>query len=149
MRRLTLRNVALGLLILFLVSCFSCKGEEPAAAPPEGGVAPEGGAPKKAGKKAARGGGDSGEGATSDQESRALNVEMHELHYDATDKWDPFIVPTPPIITTPSSERYDLDQMTLLGIIRGSGMDAAYIRLPDGSYKIVRIGDTLGKHGGQ
>ena len=80
---------------------------------------------------------------------KELEEAKEEWRYDATDKWDPFVIPPPPIIAGESSERYDLDQMLLMGIIRGSGMDAAYIRLPDGTDRIIRIGDILGKHGGE
>jgi Tfp pilus assembly protein PilP len=146
MRRLKLRNAALGLMILILACTLSCGGQEQASAPaaqqkPEkGDLAPK---DKEAGEEEAK------TATSAAQEARALDMEKREWHYEATDKWDPFLIPPPPVNTQPSSERYDLDQMTLFGVIRGSGMDAAYVRLPDGTDKIIRIGDILGKHGGE
>jgi|GEM_PF-4455398 len=65
-------------------------------------------------------------------------------------KNDPFEVPPPPEIPAGSTvgQQFDLDQLLLVGIIKGSGYDAAYIRLPTGEGKVVRINDPLGKMGG-
>ncbi|HUT55088.1 MAG TPA: pilus assembly protein PilP [bacterium] len=125
---------ALGCLLLGVIWLAACGGQAPAPGP---SVPKENVAPTAAKEEPAP------------SESKAKETVQKEWHYDATDKWDPFAVPEPPVITEPSSERYDLDQMTLLGIIRGSNMDAAYVRMPDGTDKIVRVGDILGKHGGE
>ncbi len=86
--------------------------------------------------------------AAAEMTNLAKADEKEKWKYDPTDKWDPFLVPPEP---DPGDKPilYDLDQMVLQGIIIGSGMDAAYIRLPDGSDQVVRLGDQLGKHGGE
>ena len=130
---------AVGLLMIFMASILAC--QEQAPAPKKKSAKKEKTAPK--GKKPGR------EGEDSSAKTGLEAAEEERWRYDPSDKWDPFVIPTPPIITGPSSERFDLEQMLLQGIIRGSGMDAAYIILPDGSDRIVRIGDVLGKHGGE
>lgn len=82
-------------------------------------------------------------------EEAVTDEKKKEWKYDPSDKWDPFDTPAPPLTNqVEARDRYDLDQMLLLGIVQGSGMDGAYIRFPDGSDVIVRIGDELGKHRG-
>jgi hypothetical protein len=125
---------ALGCLLLGVIWLAACGGQGPAPAPT---VAKESVAPAAA------------PAPTAPAEGEGEETAQNAWRYDPTDKWDPFVVPRPPVITAPSTERFDLDQMTLLGIIRGSNMDAAYVRMPDGSDKIVRVGDILGKHGGE
>ncbi len=75
--------------------------------------------------------------------------EKQQWIYDPADKWDPFVTPEPPTESMVEPvERYDLDQMLLLGVISGGGMDGAFIRFPDGSDRIIRKGDLLGRHRG-
>jgi Tfp pilus assembly protein PilP len=127
------KGLAPGCLLLGVIWLASCGGPATAPAPsvPRQSVAPAA-APAPAAPTA-----------------EAAAPAEQKWTYDPSDKWDPYVVPKPPVITEPSAERFDLDQMTLLGIIRGSNMDAAYVRMPDGSDKIVRIGDILGKHQGE
>ena len=74
-------------------------------------------------------------------------IAENEWRYDPAGKNDPFVTPPAPApVDTPA--RYDLDQMALMGVIRGDGMEGAFIRFPDGADTIVRLGDVLGKHGG-
>ncbi len=76
--------------------------------------------------------------------------ESKKWEYVPEKKNDPFEVPPPPEIPAGSTvgQQFDLDQLLLVGIIKGSGYDAAYIRLPTGEGKVVRINDPLGKMGG-
>jgi Tfp pilus assembly protein PilP len=89
--------------------------------------------------------------STPEAQAAVLEEQVKTWKYDPTNKWDPFIAPPPPVeLTGPDSNRYDLDQMLLLGVVHGSeSMSAAYIRLPNGKDKIVQIGDIIGKHGGE
>ena len=67
--------------------------------------------------------------------------------YDATNKHDPFILPEP--LDAGSIENvFDVDQMVLYGVFRGSNKDRAFIKLPNGDDLIVKLDDKLGKHGG-
>lgn len=65
-------------------------------------------------------------------------------------KNDPFEVPPAPEIPAGSTvgQQFDLEQLLLIGIVKGAGYDAAYIRLPNGEGKVVRVNDPLGKMGG-
>lgn len=71
--------------------------------------------------------------------------------YIPEEKKDPFEVPDPPEIPAGNTAgvHYELDQLLLVGIIKGSGYDTAYIRLPTGEGKMVNIGEKLGKMGGK
>lgn len=125
--------------VLLLAGCGG--GQQNAAAPAAPGKETP---PKEKGKSIAP--------ATSSPEAEAAALEesIPEWKYDPSNKWDPFIKPEPPVETGPEGERYDLDQMLLLGVVHGSDpMSAAYIRLPNGKDRIVKIGDILGKHGGE
>jgi Tfp pilus assembly protein PilP len=134
---------ALGLLILVMAS--GCGGgEEAPAAPPAGGdtkpdkskLAP---APSK----------DSKAPRTKTSDGPALSASRMELlkewRYLPDTKWDPFVVPPP---REQAGEKYSLDQMILYGIIWGSGYDRAFIRLPDNTDRILKVGDVIGKHNG-
>jgi hypothetical protein len=135
------KSVIIGLFVLLLASCWGCGSDEPA---PAKAKARKGKAAKK-GKKRDR----KDEGGDKKKGGLALDIEAKPWNYDPSDKWNPFITPSPPVILGFAGDQFDLDHMMLMGVVRGSGMDAAYIRLPDGTDRIVRIGDILGKHGGE
>jgi len=103
-----------------------------------------------AGRSAARARNNAGAQDKTATDQKTEGDEEKEWRYDPANKWDPFSQPAPPV--TPIAElqaRYDLDQMALMGIVRGGGMDGAYIRYPDGTDRIIRVGDVLGKHKGE
>lgn len=85
---------------------------------------------------------------TPDKASAGDEEEDKEWAYDPSYKWDPFVMPQVQDADT-GPAKFDLDQMQLYGIIRGSNMDRAFILLPDGTDLIVKIGDNLGKRGGE
>ncbi|MFO8055696.1 MAG: hypothetical protein R6V10_00175 [bacterium] len=70
--------------------------------------------------------------------------------YVPENKNDPFEVPPAPEIPAGSTvgQQFDLEQLLLIGIVQGAGYDAAYIRLPNGEGRVVRVNDPLGKMGG-
>jgi len=132
------RAFALGVLVLGLAFCWGCPqsgGQEkktPGQAPPAATAAPA--APAAPAKEAVT--------------TAAAEEPRQEWRYDPSYKWDPFVLPPAPVRVGEASQRYDLDQMSLMGVMRGSGMDGAFVRLPDGSDRIIRKGDIIGKHGG-
>jgi hypothetical protein len=78
-------------------------------------------------------------------EAETAEATLTTWNYNPSEKWNSFMVPEsnlPP-------EKYGLDQMQLTGIIRGSGMDGAFMRLPDNTDRIVRLNDRLGKFDGE
>lgn len=129
-------GMTLGALLIITALAWGCEQEDSQAS---SAVKREDVSPAKANRKAM---------AKANNKPAEAKVK-EKWHYDPTDKWDPFNVPPPPVLTGLEGEIYDLDQMILKGVIRGSGMDGAYIRLPDGTDRIIRIGDMLGKHGGE
>ena len=77
--------------------------------------------------------------------------EEKKWSYDPTEKLDPFFLPAPPELLAgqiEGTEPYELEQMLILGVMQGSGMDRAYVLLPDGTDRIVKLNDKLGKMGG-
>jgi Tfp pilus assembly protein PilP len=133
------KSFIIGLFVLLLASCWGCGSSEPT---PTKAKAKQ----RKAAKKVKRKGKKEGD---KKKEAAALDIQAKPWDYDPSDKWNPFITPPPPVILGSAGDQFDLDHMMLMGVVRGSGMDAAYIRLPDGTDRIVRIGDILGKHGGE
>ena len=143
------RNVAMALGLLLLVTALGCAGGETPTPPPAGDK------PDK--DKLAPPSGGGGEGGPSkpspppQSEGGPTSMSKIELlkdwKYNPDTKWDPFVIPPPRKVE--GKEKFDLDQMILYGIVWGSGYDRAYIRLPDGTDKIVKKGDILGKHNGE
>jgi hypothetical protein len=78
-------------------------------------------------------------------ETETAEVTLIPWNYNPSEKWNPFVIKEIP----PPPKEYDLDQMRLIGIIRGSGMDGAFMRLPDDTDRIVRLNDRLGRLDGE
>jgi len=136
--RITLLPLTVGLFMVLGLS-LGCQGGGQAGGQQGAQARVEKQAPKPEPKKPA---------PTAAQEEKE-EEKKEKWRYDPTNKWDPFVQPKPQVGTTiPGPERYDLDNMLLLGVIRGSGMDGAFIKFPDGSDRIVRVGDILGRHRG-
>ena len=128
-----------------------CGGSQPPAAAPSGTQA-GGTASAEPQTDKGKGKGKTETASTPEAQAAVLEEQNQTWKYDPTNKWDPFIVPPPPvdISDVEGISRYDLDQMLLLGVIHGNGnMNGAYIRLPNGKDKIIQIGDIIGKHGGE
>lgn len=76
-------------------------------------------------------------------------------HYDPTDKADPFKsyirrqVTLESEETTSPLERFDLSQLTVMGIIWGVDEPRALVRDPTGKGYIVRAGTPIGKNKGR
>ena len=78
-------------------------------------------------------------------EAETAEVTLIPWNYNPSEKWNPFVIKEIP----PSPKVYDLDQMRLTGIIRGSEMDGAFMLLPDNTDRIVRLNDRLGRFDGE
>ena len=78
-----------------------------------------------------------------------------EYHYDPTDKVDPFRsyvrrqVTFDPESGSSPLERFDLSQLTVMGIIWGMEEPRALVRDPTGKGYIVRAGTPIGKNKGR
>jgi type IV pilus assembly protein PilP len=78
-----------------------------------------------------------------------------EYHYDPTDKVDPFRsyvrrqVTFDPEVGSSPLERFDLTQLTVMGIIWGLEEPRALVRDPTGKGYIVRAGTPIGKNKGR
>ena len=75
-----------------------------------------------------------------------LAAPREKWSYGPAGKWDPFFVPSSLELPPPG---WDLAQMSLRGVVRGGGMEAAFLVMPDNSGRIVRINDELGLRGGR
>jgi type IV pilus assembly protein PilP len=80
---------------------------------------------------------------------------LAEYHYDPTDKVDPFRsyvrrqVTFDPEAGSSPLERFDLTQLTVMGIIWGLEEPRALVRDPTGKGYIVRAGTPIGKNKGR
>jgi type IV pilus assembly protein PilP len=78
-----------------------------------------------------------------------------EYHYDPTDKVDPFRsyarrqVTFDPEANSSPLERFDLSQLSVMGIIWGVDEPRALIKDPTGKGYIVRAGTPIGKNKGR
>ena len=80
---------------------------------------------------------------------------LAEYHYDPTDKVDPFRsyvrrqVTFDPEAGSSPLERFDLNQLSVMGIIWGLEEPRALVRDPTGKGYIVRTGTPIGKNKGR
>jgi len=80
---------------------------------------------------------------------------LAEYHYDPTDKVDPFRsyvrrqVTFDPEGNASPLERFDLNQLSVMGIIWGMDEPRALVRDPTGKGYIVRAGTPIGKNKGR
>jgi len=68
---------------------------------------------------------------------------------DTRDVRDPFLAFTVSVIERTPLQRYEVDRITVQGIIENTSSPRALVILPDGSTHVVRVGDTLGKNFGR
>jgi len=82
-------------------------------------------------------------------------VPVAEYHYDPTDKVDPFRsyvkrqVTFNPDDSSSPLERFDISQLSVMGIIWGVDEPRALVRDPTGKGYIVRAGTPIGKNKGR
>ncbi len=85
----------------------------------------------------------------------ATAAEAPEYHYDPTDKVDPFRsyarrqVTLDPEANSSPLEKFDLSQLSVMGIIWGVEEPRALIKDPTGKGYIVRAGTPIGKNKGR
>jgi type IV pilus assembly protein PilP len=85
----------------------------------------------------------------------AETVPAAEYHYDPTDKVDPFRsyvrrqVTFNPEESSSPLERFDINQLSVMGIIWGVDEPRALVRDPTGKGYIVRAGTPIGKNKGR